>query len=113
MDAQSATATLREHGKVSAGLRGFHHAKGVLLPGHQDVHGVVASDLQENAGVGPAFVGLSGGMKETRAKAEDGGDFFVVPYCWADGLQGLFMNLVHSDVAKHSTIISAADAGYV
>src|ERR1700675_4615329 len=110
MDAQRAPATLRQHSKIAASLRCFHYAKGVLLPRNEDVYRVVASDLQKNAGIGTAFVGLSRGVKETRAKAEDGGDFYVVAHGEADGLQRLFMRFVHGDVAEHGKIVPGADA---
>jgi hypothetical protein len=110
MDAQRAPATLRQHSKIAARLRCFHDAKGVLLPRNEDVHRVVARDLQKNAGIGTAFVGLSRGVQETRAKAEDSGDFFVVTHGEADGLERLFMRFVHGDVAERGKIVPGADA---
>src|SRR5277367_6134731 len=110
MHTQRATPTLREHGKIAASLRGFHHAEGILLPGNEDVDRVVASDLQKNAGVRAAFVSLAGGMKEARAKTENGGDFFVVAHGETNGLQRFFMRFVHGDVAEHAEIITCSDA---
>src|SRR5579859_1500407 len=110
MDAQRAAVTFRENGKIAARLSGFYHAKSVSLTRNKEVHSIVASNLQENAGVGTALIGLSRGMKEARSKAQDGRDFFVVSHGKADGLEGFFIRFVHGEVAQHRKIITGVDA---
>src|SRR6266849_6426969 len=78
--AQGAAAAFGENREVAAGLRGFHDPEGVLLPGHGKILGVVAGDLQKNAAIGTAFVGLPGGVQEARAKAENRGNLFLVAH---------------------------------
>src|SRR5579859_2513611 len=110
MDTQRAAVTFRENGKIAARLGGFYHAKSVSLTRNEEVDGVVASNLQENAGVGTALVGLSRGMKKARPKAQDGRDFSVVSHGKADGLEGFFIRFVHGEVAQHRKIITGVDA---
>src|ERR1700674_1619374 len=84
--AQCAAAAFRKNREVAAGLRGLHDPEGVLLPGHWKILGIVAGDLQEDAAIGTAFVGLSSGVQEARAKAENGGHFFPVAHGVPDRL---------------------------
>ena len=78
MDPQRAPPTFREDLEVSPGLRRFDHAKSVRLPGDGQVGGIVAGDLEKDSAVGPAFVGLARGVKESRAKFETGGHALLV-----------------------------------
>src|ERR1051326_3153608 len=70
---QSAATLVGEYLEVAAGLRGFHHAEGILLAGHIEIDGVVTGDLEEDTAVRSAFVSLSGGVEEARSEAEAGG----------------------------------------
>ena len=106
MDAQSAAAAFGENGKVTAGLRGFHDAKRILLAGDRQILGILAGNLQEDAAVGAALVGLSGGMQKARAEAENGGDFFLVANGVANTLQKFVVCRIHSDVAEDAKIIA-------
>src|SRR5579859_4427260 len=54
--------------EIAARLRRFHNAESVLLAGHRQIVGVVASDLEEHAGVRTALVSLPGGMQKTRTE---------------------------------------------
>jgi hypothetical protein len=69
VDAQSSAATFSEHGKISACLRCFDYTERVLLAGNGEIVRVVTSDLQEDAGIGAAFIGLAGGMEKARAES--------------------------------------------
>ena len=71
---------------------------------------VVAGDLQEDAGIRAALVGLAGGMQEARAKAKTGGDAFLVADGVANRLQLRFVRVVHLDVAEHGEIIAGVEA---
>src|SRR5215472_10802969 len=107
--AQSAAAALREYLEISACLSGFDHTEGVFLPRDGEIQGVVTGDLQEDAAVGAAFVGLPGGMQETRAEAQTGGDFLGVADGLPNGLQGLFVIAVHREVAENSEVVARAN----
>src|SRR5579862_6830921 len=58
MDAESAAAAFGEDGEIAASLSGLNNAEGVFLSGDGQVGSIVASDLEEDAAVGAAFVGL-------------------------------------------------------
>src|SRR5215470_13113249 len=100
MHAQSTAATLGEHGKVSAGLRGLDHPEGIFLSGNLQVGSVIAGDLQEYAAVRTALIGLSRGVQKTRAEAEAGRDLLAVADCRANALQRRFVFGVHRNVAE-------------
>jgi len=53
VDAQSAAAALGENGEIAASLRCLDYTEGELLPWDGKILGVVASNLQENAAIGP------------------------------------------------------------
>src|SRR5580692_4848417 len=110
MDAQGAAATFGKYGKIAAGLRSLHDTESVFLSGNRKILRIVASNLQENAAVGAAFVGLSGGVEETRAEAENRGDSFLVAHGLANGLQCFFIRGIHGDVTEDSKIIACTKA---
>src|ERR1700676_4043681 len=64
MDAQHTPVAFGQDIEIAARLRGLDDAEGVFLARHLEIGGGVAGDLQEHAGIGAAFVGLSGRMKE-------------------------------------------------
>ena len=70
MDAQRAAAAFGENGEIAAGLRSFYDAERVFLVGHRQIDGVIARDLQKNAAVGAALVGLARGVKEAFAASQ-------------------------------------------
>src|ERR1700675_1629795 len=110
MDSQRAAVAVRENLEITSRLRCLYHAERVLLTRHGEICGVVAGDLQEDAGVRTALVGLPRGMEEPRAEAEAGGDFFLVAHGMANRLELGFVRVVHMDVAEHGEIIAGFDA---
>src|SRR5258708_21258864 len=109
MDAQGAAAAFGKNGEISTGLRSFHHTEGVFLSGDRQILGIIASDLQENAAIGTALVGLPGGMQEARAKAQNRGHFFLVADRMPDALQYFFVSRIHCDVPKDPKIIACSE----
>src|SRR6185437_10670669 len=88
------------------GLRRFYDSEGVLLSGHRKIVRIIAGNLQEHAGVRAAFVSLSGGMKETRAKAQAGCHLLAVAHSMANHLQRFLMRGVHFDVSQQGHIVA-------
>jgi hypothetical protein len=60
MHPQNTPLAFRKNLKITTRLRCFHYAECVFLTWHRQVHCVIAGDLQEDPGVGSAFVSLSG-----------------------------------------------------
>src|SRR5712664_1107174 len=110
VDAQCAAAAFGENREVAPGLRGFHDPESVFLPGYRRILGIVASDLQKNAAIGAAFVGLSSGVQEARAKAEDGGHLLLVAHGVPNTLQRLFIRGIHRYVAQDCEIVARVQA---
>src|ERR1700731_4699974 len=110
MDSQGAAAAFCQHGEIAAGLRGFYYAERVLLAWHREIHFVVTGDLQEDAGIGAAFVRLAGGVEKTRPEAEDGGNLFCVADRVTNALERGFVLIVHGDVAENAEVIASIDA---
>src|SRR5260370_32330956 len=109
MESQSPAATLGKHREIAARLRGLDHAERVPLTGDRQIFGIIAGDLQKNAAVGTAFVGLSGGMQEARSEAEYRGHFSLVTNGVADALQSFFGGGIHGDVPKNGKIVAGAE----
>jgi len=57
-------------------------AEAVAGTGNIDVAGVVGGDLEEDAGVGSAFVVLAGGVEEARAEARQVATRFLSRTFW-------------------------------
>src|SRR5215472_13334565 len=111
MHAKGTPAALREYGEIATSLGCFDDAEGIFLVRDRKVDGVIACDLEEDASVRPALVGLAGGVQEARAKSEHGGKFLFVAHSVADGLQSGLVLGVHGDVAEESEIVALACAG--
>ena len=79
VDSKRAPAALGQDLEVPSRLGGLDDTEGVLAPGHRQVAGVVAGDLEEDARVGPALVRLPGGVQETRPEADAGGRSRAIP----------------------------------
>ena len=105
MHAQSAPPAVGQDLEIAAGLRRLDHAESVFLSGNGQVGCVIAGNLQEDAAVRAAFVGLPGRMQKARAKAKTGGYAMPVANSVPDGLQPLFMR---SDIS--GTLVGAFDA---
>src|SRR5580700_4012116 len=108
--AEGASSAFREYCEIAAGLCGFDDAEGVLLIGNGKIDGVVAGDMQEDAGIGSAFVGLAGGVQKARTKSKNRRDLLLVPHAVANGLQNSLVLGIHGDVAEQSEIVSLASA---
>ncbi len=110
MDPQGPASAFRQDLEVSPGLRRFHHAERVLLPGHGQVGGIVAGDLQKDSAVRSALVGLAGGMEEARTKSETGGHSLPVAQRQAQFLQKRFVRGIHLDVSQQGKVIAGTRA---
>src|SRR5512143_462195 len=73
MHAQRAAISLRQDPEVAARLGGLHHAKAEAVAGDRQILSIIAGQLQEDAAIRSAFVGLSGRMEEARTEADAGG----------------------------------------
>jgi hypothetical protein len=115
MDAQHPPVALRQDIEIAARLRRFDDAEGVFLVRHLDIGAVVAGYLQVHAGIGPALVSLSGRMKESRSKAEAGGDALAIADQDADILERVAMTSVaffsSANSVRPSPSNSAASGG--
>src|SRR5690348_9109501 len=109
MNMQGPAPALAKNLQIAAGLRRLYHSECVLLPGNRDIPGIVAGDLQEDAGIRPAFVRLSRGVQEARSETQDSSDLPGVANLSARGLQRFFMRGVHLDVGQHSEVIAGAE----
>ena len=110
MDAQRAPAALGQHAEVAAGLSRLDDAEAGLLAGYRQVPGVVGGDLQKDAAVGAAFVGLSGGMQEAWAEFGTGRDVALVAHRQPHALQVLDMRMVTLDIGQQRHIVVGMDA---
>src|SRR5229473_6804903 len=110
MHAKGASPALSKYSEIAAGLCSFDDTEGVLLVGNGKIDGVVAGDLQEDAGIGSAFVGLASGMQKARTKSKNRRDLLLVPHAVANGLQNSIVLGIHGDVAEQSEIVSLANA---
>src|SRR5437764_1621764 len=106
MDTQGPPLALRQHLKISTCLRSFHNAECVFLFRHRQVSSVIARDLQEHPAIRSAFISLSGGVQETRAKAKARCDASTVAHCMAHLLQAFFMLTVHLNVGEQGKVIT-------
>src|SRR5258708_2546581 len=109
MHTQSAALALRQHLKIAARLRRFDHAKGVLLPRDRQIYRIIAGNLQKNAGVWAALIGLPGGVEKAWSKAQAGSHTLTLAHTMANGLQLVFVFIAHLDVGQQCEIISRAE----
>src|SRR5258708_4228585 len=108
MYAQGAPLALCQDVKIATRLGCLHRSEGIFLSWYRQINGIIAGDLQKDAGVGAAFVGLSGGVQEARTKTQAGGNAFAVAYGMADGLQAVFMLAIHVYVGQQPQIVTCA-----
>ena len=80
------------------------------MSGHRQIRGIVARDLQEDAGIRAALVGLPGGVKEARPEAEARGHALFVANRVANRLKLRFVRVVHLDVAEQREVIAGVQA---
>ena len=113
MNSQRPPSALRQHLKVAACLRRFHHSECVFLSRHRKFDRIVASDLQEYARVRTAFISLSSRVQKTRAEPQARCHALVVADRMPQHLQHLLMLRIHLDVAEHREVIAGLDARQV
>ena len=87
MDTQRPAIAIGKHAEVAASLGSLDDAKRVFLAGDGNVGGVVAGELEKDAGVRAALVGLTCGMEKARAETKAGGGFFGVANLVTNGLE--------------------------
>ncbi|KXK00247.1 MAG: hypothetical protein UZ03_NOB001002839 [Nitrospira sp. OLB3] len=109
MHPQQPPSPLRQDLKIAARLRRLDDAKRIPLAGHRHVCGILASQLEEEAGVRPSFIGLSRGMEEPRAEPHAGGDAFDVPYHPAHGLEIRLMRGVHFEISQQREVVAGPE----
>src|SRR5262249_49186274 len=102
-------APLRKHLQIAARLRRLDDAKGVGLAGHRQVFGVIAGDLQKDAAVRAALIGLSRRMLEARAKTDAGRRFGPVTDHAADALNRFDMGGAAIDISQKRRVIAGAE----
>src|SRR5579859_1606817 len=110
MDPQCTAIPFCENLKIAPCLGRLYDPKCVFLFGHRNVDRVIASDLEKDAAVGSALVGLAGGMLKTRPKFRAGGDALFVANRMTDRLERRLMHIVHFNVGENRKVISGADA---
>src|SRR6266702_7182184 len=110
MHAERAPTAFGEHLEVGARLRGLHDPEACAVSRDRQVLGVVRGDLEKDAVVGPAFVGLAGRMQETGTEAETGCDPPPVAQSEPQLLQCVDMSLVARKIGQDRRIIPAPDA---
>src|ERR1700675_409203 len=69
MDAQGAAAALGQDVEIATRLRRLHDTESVFLARHRQILAIIAGDLQEDAGIRAALVGLPGRVQEPRPEA--------------------------------------------
>src|SRR5262249_5202760 len=106
---QSAAAALGEDVVIAACLRCLDDAKGVGLSWHGQVVGVVAGDLQKDAAVRPAFIGLPCRMLKAGPKADTGRRLGAVADSAPYTLDHLDMGGTALDIGEQGRIVAPAD----
>src|SRR5580704_6169572 len=109
MHPQRATTPFGQYLEIPARLRRLHHPECVLLLRHRQLDGVVACDLQEDARIWSAFVGLTRGMQKSRSKAQAGRYMLFVAHTMSQRLQHFLVLVVHLDISEHSKVIACTN----
>src|SRR5215831_458567 len=109
MDTQGSATAFGENVEIAASLRSLYDAKCVFLARHGEIGSVVAGDLQKDAAVRPAFVGLACRVQEARTEAEARGDFLFVADNMAKFLENFFVFGIHGNVAEDGEVVARAD----
>ena len=106
---QGATAALREYFEIAARLRLLDYAKGVGLARHRQILGIVASDLQEDAAVWSALVGLPRRVLKTRPEADTRRCLGPIANDAAKALHGIDMGRAAIDIGEQRCVVPSAD----
>src|SRR5579864_4894053 len=110
MNTQCTAIPVGQDLEIPSRLCGLHSTEGVLLPWHRQVFSVVTSNLEENARIWTALVGLSSGMQEARAEAQTRRDPPAVAYRVPHLLEQFLMLGEHGDVGKQSKVVAGFHA---
>src|SRR4029077_4066176 len=105
MRSQGAPTPLGEDVVIATRLRRFYDAKGVGLSWHRQVVGVVASDLQKDAAVRSALIGLASRMLAARRKADTGRRLGAVADSAPYTLDRLPMGATALDIGEQRCVI--------
>ena len=108
---QQATATLGQNRQVTPRLGRGDNAEAGLPAGNGTVMRRVGGDLQEDAAVRAALVGLAGGMQEARAKADDRRALRMVAQPRAQGVDRLDVGRVAVDPGQQADVVAGAGPG--
>ena len=108
METKHPAPTFGQHFEIAPGFCRLDDSEGVFLAGNREIIGVIARDLQEDAAVGPALVGLPGRVQKARAEPKAGRDALAVAHKPSDFLERLSMQGVALDVGKQREIVSFA-----
>ena len=110
MNAQRAAAAVGQHVEIATGLRCLDDPETGLLAGHREIPLVFGGDLQEDAAVGPALVGLPCRMQEAWTEFGAGGEMALVAHREPHRLQRVDMRGVSFDIAEQRDIVPRAGA---
>src|ERR1700748_1090612 len=106
---QSASSPFGENVEVAARLRFLYDAERVGLSGHRQVLGIVAGDLQEDAAVRPALIGLPRRVLETRPEADASCRFGAVANQSTEPLHRVNMGGIALDIGEQRSVIARTD----
>src|SRR4051794_31573691 len=70
VNAERPSSSLGEDLEVAPSLRVLHDAERITAPGYGQVYLWIRGELQEDASIGAALVGLPGGVEKSRAEAQ-------------------------------------------
>ena len=102
-----------KHGEIAPRLRRLDHAERVAVARDLQVDDVVAGDLQEDAGVGTALVGLPGGVQEPRPEPDTGRRAGAVAHHRANLAQRLLVLRRALDVGEQGDVVALVHAAEV
>ena len=68
MHSQRSPPPICEHRKITARLRGLHHAERILLLRHLQICRLITGDLQKHTGIWAALVSLAGAVQKRGPK---------------------------------------------
>src|SRR6185503_14864781 len=106
MHPQKTPASRRHDVEVTARLGSLNPAERKLTSRNGNVCGIVAGDLDKEAGVWSTLEQLAGRVEVARTKANQGGDLPAISNLLADLLQGGAVFVVHVEKRKQGKIIA-------
>ena len=109
MRPQRAPAAFCEHLKVAARLRFLDNSEGIRVARHRQILGIVTGDLQKDAAVRSALIGLPRRVLEAWPKANACRRLGAVADHAAEPLHRIDMSGAARDVGEQRCIISGAD----